>query len=257
MQGMKRRKREHNRYYGTIDETGLRRYHEKVLQILSNYKCDKLLDIGCGDGSFTILIGKTCEAKEVYGVEISEKAVKFAEKRGIKVFQLDIDEEDFPFEDNYFDAIFAGEIIEHLYNPDHLLEEVYRILKNKGIFLITTPNLASFYNRVSLLLGYQPFYTNVSIKKSIGHLIEFEYFKERDIVPFGDHIRLFTLRSLKEMLKSYGFKIKSVQGSTATALVFWRFSFLIKFLDRILEYFPSLSTTLIIVAQKEIQKEIL
>ena len=52
-----------------------------------------------------------------------------ARKNGVKCYQLDVDEEDFPFGDNYFDAIFCGDIIEHLYDPDHLLSEMYRVLR--------------------------------------------------------------------------------------------------------------------------------
>ena len=83
------------------------------------------------------MLKEACKAKEVYGIEISEKGAEMARKRGVKCYQLDVDEEDFPFEDNYFDAITAFEIIEHLFDPDHFLEEVYRVLKPNGIFVLS------------------------------------------------------------------------------------------------------------------------
>ena len=128
--------------------------HLKVLEILQKLKVERLLDIGCGDGNFTMLMAKTCGAKEVYGVDISEKGVEMARKNGIKAFKVDVDEEKLPFDDNYFDVVTALEVIEHLFDPDHFLDEVYRVLKPKGIFVLSTPNLASIYNRVALLLGY-------------------------------------------------------------------------------------------------------
>ena len=73
------------------------------------------------------MIARACKAREVYGIEISEKGVEIARKNGIKCYQLDVDEEDFPFEDNFFDAVSALELIEHLYDPDHFLDEVYRV----------------------------------------------------------------------------------------------------------------------------------
>jgi len=72
------------------------------------------------------------------------------DKKVLEIFsKLRVSVEKFPFSDNYFDTVFAGEIIEHLYNPDHLLAETYRVLKPKGIFVLTPPNLASIHNRIT------------------------------------------------------------------------------------------------------------
>ena len=170
-----------------------RRYEEledrhrkvKVLDILSKHKCEKLLDIGCGDGNFTILMGQACGAKEVYGVEISEKGVEMARERGVKAYKVDVDSEDFPFQDNFFDTITALELIEHLYDPDHFLNEVYRVLKPEGIFILSTPSLASIYNRIALLLSYQPYSVRVSLNRPVGHL----GFSASGAAP--DHISFF------------------------------------------------------------------
>lgn len=128
--------------------------HRKVLEIFSGQQFDRILDVGCGDGNFSVLLKEACKAKEVYGIEISEKGVESAKNSGVKAFQLDIDEEDFPFEDSYFDAIFAGEIIEHLYDTDRFLDEVYRILKLNGLLILTAPNLSCWHNKISLLFGF-------------------------------------------------------------------------------------------------------
>jgi len=81
------------------------------------------------------------------------------------------------------------------------------VLKPEGIFVLSTPNLASIYNRVALLLGYQPFNVMVSLNNSTGHLC----FSAGGAA--SDHIRFFTLRSLKELLKIHNFKILAVKGS--------------------------------------------
>lgn len=141
---------------------------KKVLDIFSNTNSKKIL--GRGDGNFSVLLKKACNAKEVYGIEISEKGVELARKNGVKAFQLDIDEEDSPFEDNYFDAVFAGSVIEYLFDPDHLLEGVRRVLKDRGLFVITFPNLASLYNRIVLLFSFQPFGMNISLRYHVGQL---------------------------------------------------------------------------------------
>ena len=217
----------------------------KVLEIFSKYRFERILDVGCGDGNFTVLIAKACKAKEVYGIEISEKGVELARKNGIKCYQLDVDAEDFPFEDNFFDAVTALELIKHLFDPDHFLEEVYRVLKPEGIFVLSTPNLASFHNRIALLFGYQPPAIPVSLTNSVGHFVT----NAKGAAP--DHIRFFTLRSLKELLKIHKFKILEVKGSCAMLPENMRFRRLFKAVDKIFTVFPSLSYRVVILCQKK------
>jgi methionine biosynthesis protein MetW len=219
--------------------------YRKVLEIFSKYEFERILDVGCGDGNFSVLLKEACKAREVYGIEISEKGVEMARNNGVKAFQLDIDEEDFPFEDNYFDAIFAGEVIEHLFDPDHFLEEVHRTLKLGGYFVLSTPNLAAIHNRIALLFGYQPYSVMVSLNNSLGHL----RFSASGAAP--DHIRFFTLRSLKDLLKIHGFKISEVKGSCALLPKNMRFRGLFKTMDELFAKFPSLSYRVVIACQKQ------
>jgi SAM-dependent methyltransferase len=227
--------------YGELEDR-----HRKVLEIFSKYEFERILDVGCRDGNFTMLLKEACKAREVYGIEISEKGVEMARNNGVKAFQLDIDEEDFPFEDNYFDAIFAGEVIEHLFDPDHFLEEVHRALKLGGIFVLSTPNLAAIHNRVALLFGYQPFPIGVSVRMNIGRLYE----PDPERVQSLDHIRVFTLRSLKDLLKIHGYKILMVKGSCALLPKNMRFRGLFKTMDKLFAKFPSLSYRAVIACQK-------
>ena len=185
---MKAKKKFAERFVGITpkDFGELEDRQRKVLEIFSSYQFERILDVGCGDGNFTMMIARACKAREVYGIEISEKGVEMARKNGIKCYQLDVDEEDFPFEDNYFNALTALELIEHLYDPDHFLDEVYRILKPDGLFILSTPNLASIHNRIALLFGYQPYPMRVSLKHAVGHFIH---------PGWGayEHIRVMTL----------------------------------------------------------------
>jgi len=209
----------------------------KVKKIFSRYKGERLLDIGCGVGSFTLQLREF--AGELYGVEISKEAMKFAQERGIKVSQLDIDEDNLPFRNDFFDIIFCGQLIEHLFDPDHLLDEIYRTLKPKGIAIITTPNLASYLNRLALLLGFQPYLTGTGLRYNTGKLLG-----QKAPCP---HLMVLTLKSLKELLQLHNFNVKEIVGVNASHLL----PFPLRTLDRFLSRIPCLAIYLIFVIEKE------
>ena len=219
----------------------------KVLEIATKLGGEHFLDVGCGDGSFTVLLKEALKAEEAIGIEISPEAVEVLKGKDIKAYQLDIDEEKFPFENDSFDMVYCGEIIEHLFNPDHLLDEVYRILKPNGKCIITTPNLAGWSNRFSLLLGYQPFATSVSP----GHEGTGKLILKGNEGQWG-HIRVFTTRALKELLKIHQFKIIRLSGCSVTVSTSSS-RFLvgcIKIIDKAVSVFPSLASRVIIVVEK-------
>ena len=218
---------------------------KKVLKIFSSYNCDRILDVGCGDGCFAKLLGEISKAKEVYGIEISSEGVELAIKNGVKAFQGDLQKDDFPFEDNHFDAIFCGEIIEHIFDPDRFLQEVYRVLKSGGLCVLTTGNLASWHNRLALLLGYEPYGRQVSTRYNVG---KFPIRGRFEGPEQAEHIKVFTLRGLKELLGIYNFTIDRILGYSLTDQ--FPFPFPLNIVERILSLSPSLSLGVIYVLSK-------
>lgn len=102
------------------------------------------------------------QRKLLVGVDISDKVLSKAQERGIKTFKIDLEEDPFPFSDNYFDLTTAIEVIEHLRTVDNLLMETFRVLRPGGLFMCSTLNLGSWINRLLLLFGYQPMHTEPS-----------------------------------------------------------------------------------------------
>ena len=105
--------------------------------------------------------------------------------------------------------------------------------------MITTPNLASVYNRIALLFGFQPFATRVSLIHPVGHLIEPPWDKviyTRETEHSMEHIKVFTLRSLKALVKLHGFTINRVKGYRVIPVgnSDMRFSHLVQNVDRIM-----------------------
>ena len=169
-----------------------------------NVKASTYLDIGCGDGILTLRIAKAVGAREIYGVVNRESILKLPPQVKGVIFDLEkLGEQRLPFKDCYFDLITAVEVIEHLSYGDHLLMEVYRLLKSSGHLLITTPNLASWVNRLLLLFGIQPMFTEPSKYYWVG-----SHKPRRKASPSNyGHKNLYTLRALKQILSLYGFNI--------------------------------------------------
>ncbi|MFB6197346.1 MAG: class I SAM-dependent methyltransferase, partial [Halobacteriaceae archaeon] len=152
-----------NRFYANREEMGARQVQgprdrlRLVEEIFLEHDFDRILDVRCGGGAFTEQLADACEAAEVYGFELYETKLARARDRGIDATSLDLNNAAFPFEADSIDAICAVDILEHLFDPDHFLEEVRRTLAPDGLFVLATPNLGSWHNRLALLLGYQPF----------------------------------------------------------------------------------------------------
>jgi SAM-dependent methyltransferase len=214
---------------------------KEIIKQLDDNHIKRVLDIGCADGYITENIFMKHLEADFYGIEMGYEAEK-AKQKGIKTFKMDLNYSDnLIFEDGFFDLIFAGEIIEHLINPDTFLEEVNRILSSDGILILTTPNLAAWYNRFLLLLGYQPFWTDASRKYPyVGKIKKFE--------GDGQHLRLGTYRSIKELLNLHGFQIKFEKGTFAENL---ELISVFRFIEKISWTFPSWSTGLIFVCEKQ------
>lgn len=191
-----------NKWYGLADREY--RYNQlKIIELANNIENGRLLDIGCNDGLFSVEIANHINAKEIYGIEIDGNAAKKAEEKGVKVKILDANM-GFPFEDSFFDAIISNQTFEHLLNTDGFLREIHRVLKPSGFVIISTPNLSSLHNSIPLLLGMQPTSLHIS-EIQVGNFL-------KGVETHG-HIKVPTLRSLKDLAIYHGFLIEKSTGA--------------------------------------------
>lgn len=149
-----------------------------------------ILDVGCYDGKYAALFLQN--NNKVYGIDASPDAIQEANRKGIVASVANV-EERFPFEDEMFDVIHAGEIIEHLYDTDTFISECKRVLKKGGKLIITTPNTLSLPRRILYLFGN-------------GRFFEASNSFSAEPVSVG-HIRFFTKKLLKNFLEHIGFKM--------------------------------------------------
>lgn len=208
-------------YLVKLIETAANRNHENISVLLGKKNNATFLDLGCDDGEVTKKISQKLRAKKIYGVDIEPLKLKLAMGRGIIAVKADLNKR-LPFKNNTFDVIHSNQVIEHLYNTDMFVSEIYRILKKDGYAVISTENLSSWHNIFALVLGLQPFsMTNFSIKGIIGNPFALWNNTHTDNSGYvsWNHMRLFSYFGLKDLFEKHGFLVKKIK--TAGYYPFW------------------------------------
>jgi ubiquinone/menaquinone biosynthesis C-methylase UbiE len=153
---------------------------------------ERVLDLGCGTGRFSALAAAS--GALTTGVDVAEAAL---ERARTAYPELDFRRVPFdgplPLDDNSFDLVWASEVIEHVADTATWLSETRRVLAPGGRLLITTPA----HGRLRLLV----------------HGIE------RYSDPQGDHLHLYTARSLRGLLEEFGFAEVNVGAASGSPLL--------------------------------------
>jgi SAM-dependent methyltransferase len=169
------------------DELKLPDFEPRFRFVLAEARsADRMLDLGSGDGTFTAALAP--RVAHVVGAEVAEAAVSRARRRhpGL-TFELVPLDGPLPFADGAFELVWSSEVIEHVADTGRWLSEVRRVLAPAGRLLLTTPN----HSRLRLALG------------------GIERFSE----PLGDHLHLYSRRSLREVLAEFGFAAVEVRSA--------------------------------------------
>lgn len=170
--------------------------HQKVVEVFKRYcPYGSILDAGAGGGDISRKLRDA--GYEVTAVDI--RPTPFHED-GISWRSADLNEP-LPFQDLTFDGVLCANAIEHLEDPSFFVRESYRILKERGKLLITTPNVLNLKSRLAnLFLGLNQFYAvpNNEVGDYLG----------------GQHIHLASYYELRTLLHRNGFRI--IEATTHT-----------------------------------------
>jgi len=206
-----------------------------ISEVVTGGRESRLLDIGSGAGVGAVLIARLAQIDTVVCIDLSIPALQKVKGLGFLPLIATAEGCKLPFADESFEIVIFNEVVEHLVDTDSIMEEIHRVLSVDGQLLISTPNLASWFNRLALLFGIQPAFSEVSLRKVYGRPGD-------DIVG---HLRLFTKRAFNAFVSDKGFRVGKVVGVPFLAL-----PSMVRSIDKAFAKFPSLAGGLVIRAQK-------
>lgn len=145
----------------------------------------RILDVGCGDGRLISVLKSINKNWGVFGVDFNKTAVEKARDKGFYIYEGKFEE--VSIKERSFDLIIMNELLEHVIDPNEVIEKAYYILEPKGYIIIETPCFGS---------------------------PDFKIFKDKywGGYHFPRHINIFSRNSIKTLIEKKGFRIVKIQS---------------------------------------------
>jgi SAM-dependent methyltransferase len=173
-----------------------------ILESMPPRRGARMLDLGCGNGQWTMEVARHVGAGTVLGVEFVEQLAASARASGVEAVAADLGGR-LPYDDASIDVIHSNQVIEHLPGTDNFMREIARLLAPDGYAVVSTNNLSSWHNVVSLTLGWQPTPCHVSDEVILGNPATFNEGASSN-TKGQTHMRVFTGRALAELAEHHG-----------------------------------------------------
>jgi 2-polyprenyl-3-methyl-5-hydroxy-6-metoxy-1,4-benzoquinol methylase len=183
---------------------------EKRIRNIENRSKIKILDIGCGTGDYITIPLGSLEAS-IIGIDTHLPSIEHARRRNsypnIQFQCVSIDE----LGNNQFDFIICSEVLEHLHEPEKMLESIGKLLKPCGICIITIPNgygpkemearLYKMLNDLGLFFPVRHFTRKSCKRLEKGAICQ-------DSLNFDSpHIQFFSYKQFKDLVEKAGLLI--------------------------------------------------
>lgn len=174
-------------YDEIADDVGLdMEFYDRCIALHHEYHGD-ILDVGCGRGFLLQKVYAITHDAKFHGLDISSKLCKISKENNPYAEIIQGDAEALPYKDNTFDFVFMTETLEHMLDYDKAVSEVRRVLRPKGIFIVSVPNRDwasyDFYDKT----------------------------RNKEWQPVDDHY--FRVDEIKSLLKNNSFCIAKYRGS--------------------------------------------
>ncbi|MBT4258075.1 class I SAM-dependent methyltransferase [archaeon] len=205
-------------------------YNKYVYSKINKNK--KVLDLGCNTG----LLGEALKKNKnciVYGADYSKEAIILAKKRLDYSVVCNLEKE-VPFESEKFDVIVLADILEHLKDPENLLNKIKNLLKKEGVIISCIPNVANINIRFQLLFGKWDYKKSGILDKT--------------------HLRFFTKKTMKLLFENKGYKIIKIDSTPGFEFFcLYHFKILKRIKENLCNIYPSLFANQFIILSKKNQ----
>jgi 2-polyprenyl-3-methyl-5-hydroxy-6-metoxy-1,4-benzoquinol methylase len=162
------------------------RAHVKMLEAVGTGK--RVLDVGCSSGYLAEPLSK--RGNTIVGLELDPGAAREAERWCERVVVGDVETLELPFEPASFDVVLCGDVLEHLRDPGAALARLRPFLRPGGRLVASTPNIANWAMRLSLLAGRWRYTDRGLLDRT--------------------HTHLFTRATLVEAVRAAGYRVERV-----------------------------------------------
>lgn len=193
----------------SVGDMSLKRRARRIVEELNPKQNENIIDLGCGTGYYLFLLSNLSLKLHLTGFDNDKEATGEAKtllkSRNIKFVVGDLHE--MPFKDNSFDKAVASEVLEHVDDDERVLKETFRILKPKGMLVISVPsiNYPFLWDPVNWILQH---FFGIHIKSGFFSGI------------WSGHLRLYNLNQLKRKFEGVGFAVEESEELTYWCLPF-------------------------------------
>jgi len=191
-------------------------------KIIRTDSVSNILEIGYSIGGLLDQLSGYSELKK-YAMDINQKDTP----GDIEFYKCDCNRGFPDFDGVTFDVVFAGEVIEHIFDDEQFLKNIHMHLKPGGVLVLTTPNLFFLPNRILFPFGIKPFFA-------------WQKF----------HYHTYDIRTLSDMVRQSGYEIKKIKSSHIL-ISSRKFRRIGRFFEMLGDWFPSIGGHIILFAEKE------
>lgn len=152
-------------------------------------KSMNILDIGCGCGAMLGYIKGIYPNVKTYGIEIEKSAAEIAKYMADEIICGDVEQLEFLWEDEVFDYVIMGDVLEHLKRPDIVLKRLKRHMKKNGHIIVSIPNVKHYSVILPLLLKDEFTYSDAGILDTT-------------------HLKMYTATEIRRLIEQNGYHIE-------------------------------------------------